>query len=146
VRDSSDRWIRWTTTGCVGLLALIAERPRTCIWSAGLGGGADSVLVDGMIVAAAHRQIRSTSGAQSDPIGAPEQMSVEAVVPPRSAGRRTFSLTFSITQRDALSGFSRSGATGLDVVVGKVPVAAASDRCGRGGEISPDHERAPRGR
>jgi hypothetical protein len=52
---------------------------------------------------------------------------------------------FSITQRNALSGCSRCGATGLEVVVGKVPVAAASERGGHGGEISPDHERAPRG-
>ena len=33
-----------------------------------------------------HRQIRSTSGAQSDTIGAPEQMSIEAVLATQNGG------------------------------------------------------------
>jgi hypothetical protein len=61
-----------------------------------------------------------------------------------SAGRRAFSLTISITQRDAPSRRSRGGVTGLEVVVGEVPVGAAGERRGRSGMISPDQARPMR--
>jgi hypothetical protein len=50
--------------------------------------------------------------------------------------------TLSITQRDAPSRRSRSGVTGLEVVVGELPVNAAGERRGRSGKISPDRARA----
>jgi hypothetical protein len=55
------------------------------------------------------------------------------------AARRAFSLTFSITQRDALLDVAGAMRLVLDVVVGTVPVDAASERRGRDGKISPDH-------
>jgi len=60
----------------------------------------------------------------------------------RSAGRRAFFLTFSIiTQRDPFRR-DRRGATGLEVVLGEVPVDAAGEQCRRGGKISADQARA----
>ena len=59
-----------------------------------------------------------------------------------AAGRRAFSLTFSITQRDAPHDVCRGGMRGLEVVVVGVPVDAAGERHGRGGKISPDQTRA----
>jgi len=50
------------------------------------------------------------------------------------AGRRAFFLTFSITQRDPFRR-DRRGATGLEVVLGEVPVDAAGDQRGRGGKM-----------
>ena len=55
-----DRWIRWTTTGCVALLALIAATVSYLHMhllvelhgQPGVGGRPDAVSVDGMIVAA----------------------------------------------------------------------------------------------
>jgi hypothetical protein len=49
--------------------------------------------------------------------------------PRRSAGRRAFFLTFSITQRD-LFRHDRRGATGLAVVLGEAPVDAAGEQRG----------------
>src|SRR5512135_868466 len=56
----ADRRIRWTTTGCVGLSALIAGTVSYLHMhllvelhgQPGLGGGADAPSVDGIIVAA----------------------------------------------------------------------------------------------
>jgi hypothetical protein len=59
--------------------------------------------------------------------------------PRRTAALRAFSLTLSIAQRDAPSRRSRSGVTGLGIVVGELPVDATGERRGRGGKISPDH-------
>ncbi len=50
--SQADRWIRRTTIGCVGLLALIAAtvsylhmaRTRDVAWPAGVGRGADSAV------------------------------------------------------------------------------------------------------
>jgi hypothetical protein len=50
VNGRTDRWIRWTTTSCVALLALIAgtvsyhARAGGTARSAGLGGGADTTV------------------------------------------------------------------------------------------------------
>jgi hypothetical protein len=58
--------------------------------------------------------------------------------PRRTAALHAFSLTLSIAQRDAPSRRSRSGVTGLGIVVGELPVDATGERRGRGGKISPD--------
>jgi hypothetical protein len=50
-----------------------------------------------------------------------------------------FSLALSITQRDALLDVAGAVRLVLEVVVGTVPVDAASERRGRDGKISPDH-------
>jgi hypothetical protein len=58
-------------------------------------------------------------------------------LPTITAGRRAFSLTFSITQRDAayrrssMPTSTRCGVTGLEVVVGEVPVDAAGEQLSR---------------
>jgi hypothetical protein len=57
------------------------------------------------------------------------------------AAQRAFSLTFSITQRDPFRRDRRS-ATGLEVVLGEVPVDAAGEQRGRGSKISADQARA----
>jgi hypothetical protein len=67
------------------------------------------------------------------------------VQPPVTAGRRAFFLTFSITQRDSFRR-DRRGATGLEVVLGEVPVDAAGEQRGRGGKISADQALALCGR
>jgi len=59
----------------------------------------------------------------------------------RTAAQRAFSLTFSITQRDPFRRDRRS-ATGLEVVLGEVPVDAAGEQRGRGSKISADQARA----
>jgi hypothetical protein len=58
-----------------------------------------------------------------------------------SAGRRAFFLTFSITQHFPFRR-DRRGATGLEVVVGEVPVDAAGEQRSRGGKISAAQARA----
>jgi len=63
----------------------------------------------------------------------------------RTAGRRAFFLTLSVTQRDPFD-VTRRGATGVEVVLGEVPVDAAGEQCGRGGKISADQARALCGR
>src|SRR5215469_10308708 len=60
-----------------------------------------------------------------------------------TAGRRAFFLTLSITQRDPFRR-DRRGATGLEVVLGEVPVDAASEQRGRGAKISADQARPMR--
>jgi hypothetical protein len=59
------------------------------------------------------------------------------VQPSRSAGRRAFFLTFFTTQRDPFRR-DRRGATGLEVVLGEVPIDDAGEQRGRGGKISAD--------
>jgi hypothetical protein len=59
----------------------------------------------------------------------------------RSAGRRAFFRTFSITLRDPFRR-DRRGATGLEVVLGEVPVDAAGEQRGSAGKISADQARA----
>ena len=58
------------------------------------------------------------------------------------AGRRAFFLTFSITELRDPFRRDRRGATGLEVVLGEVPVDAAGEERGRGGKISADQARA----
>jgi len=59
----------------------------------------------------------------------------------RTAGRRAFFLTFSITQRDPFRR-DRRGAPGLEVVLGEVLVDAAGEQRSRGGKISAAQARA----
>ena len=68
-----------------------------------------------------------------------------AVIPRWSAhgsGTARVLAALSITQRDAPLDADRSGVTGLEVVVGELPVDAAGERRGRSGKISPDRARA----
>jgi hypothetical protein len=62
----------------------------------------------------------------------------------RTAGRRAFFLTFSITQRDAPPRRGRCYVTGLVALVGEVPVDVAGDRRSRGDKITPDQARPMR--
>ena len=48
----ADRWIRWTTTGCVALLALIAGTVSYCTGSRAGVAALTPLSVGGMIVAA----------------------------------------------------------------------------------------------
>jgi hypothetical protein len=75
------------------------------------------------------------------PYERPQQAGPSSLLAYRSAGRRAFFLTLSVTQRDPCRR-DRRGATGLDVVLGEVPVDAAGEQRGHGGKISADQARA----